>query len=125
MSNRRRHNPVLVSASDFGSEILAPATGELRYAIPIEIEDVAVGTRATVRRAKRADPLNRVDGATTGMRVAAAIYRQALEHVGDGRGMGPMPWAAERVQETRRGDGLGVALLPQERAISAAEWLRR
>jgi hypothetical protein len=111
--------------SDFGPEIVDPTTGEVRYAIPITVEEVAEGTRATVRRARRADPLNRVDDCTAGMRVAALIYRQAIEHVEAGRGMGPMPWAADRVQELRRGDALGVTLLPQERALSAAEWHRR
>lgn len=95
------------------------------HAVPVDIEDVAVGTRATAKRARRADPLGRVEGCTAGMRVAAAIYRQAWEHCQAGLGMGPMPYAADRVQEHRRGDGLGVALLAQERAISAATWHRR
>lgn len=112
-------------ASDFGATILHPDTGEVRYAIPIVVEDVAVGTRATSKRARRADPLSRVDGCTDAMRTAAAIYRQAVEHSIAGRGMGPLPWAADRVQEARRGDGLGVVLLPQERAVTAAEWYRR
>lgn len=93
--------------------------------IAVVVEHVAVGTRSTHPRARRADPLNRIAECTDGHRMAAAIYRQALEHVEAGRGMGPMPWAADRVQEARRGDGLGVALLPQESALSAAEWHRR
>jgi len=104
------------TTSDFG-------TG----AFPVVVEEVAVApnSRATVKRARRADPLDRVADATASHKVAAAIYRQAYEHTADGRGMGPMPWAADRVQEARRGDGLGVSLLPQERALSAAEWHRR
>ena len=104
------------TTSDFGSA-----------AIPVVVEEVAVApnSRATVKRARRVDPLDRVADATASHKVAAAIYRQAYEHTADGRGMGPMPWAADRVQEARRGDGLGVALLPQERALSAAEWHRR
>jgi hypothetical protein len=124
MSRRTRH-AAQPARSDFGPEIVDPTTGEVRYAIPITVEDVAEGTRSTIKRARRADPLNRVDGATDGMRVAALIYRQAVEHCETGRGMGPMPWAADRVQELRRGDALGVTLLPQERALSAAEWHRR
>jgi hypothetical protein len=93
--------------------------------IAVVVEHVAVGTRSTHPRARRADPLNRVAECTDAHRTAAAIYRQAVEHVEAGRGMGPMPWASDRVQEARRGDGLGVALLPQEAALSAAEWHRR
>ena len=91
-------------------------------AIPVVVEDVAVGTRQTIRVARRADPLARVEGATTGMRAAAALYRRAYEHVDAGRGMGPIDAGSER---SGRGDGLGVALLPQERALSASEWYRR
>ena len=89
------------------------------YAIPRIVEDVAVGTRATVKRARRADPLASIDGVTPSMRSAAAIFAQACEHVEAGRGMGPMPWAADRVS---RGGGV---MLAQERALSAAEWRRR
>lgn len=104
------------TTSDFG-------TG----AIPVVVEEIAVApnSRATFKRARRADPLDRVADATPGHKLAASIFRQAVEHTVAGRGMGPMPWAADRVQEGRRGDGLGVSLLPQERALSAAEWHRR
>ncbi len=96
-------------------------------AFPVVVEEVPHGpnSRATFKRARRANPLDRIAEATPGHKLAALIYRQAVEHTADGRGMGPMPWAADRVQEARRGDGLGVALLPQERALSAAEWHRR
>lgn len=104
------------------AETLGYDTGS--RAIPVVVEHVALGTRSTHPRARRADPLDRVADVTAGMRTAAAIYRQAVEHTADGRGMGPMQWAADRVSEIRH-DGLSVALLPQERALSAAEWHRR
>lgn len=104
------------------AEALGYDTGS--RAIPVVVEHVALGTRSTHPRARRADPLDRVADVTPGMRTAAAIYRRAFEHVDAGRGLGPMPWAADRVSEIRP-DGLGVALLPQERALSAAEWHRR
>ena len=94
-------------------------------AVAVEVEVVAVGTRDAIKRARRADPLNRVDGCTAGMRTAAAIYRQAVEHIEAGRGMGPLPYASDGVQEHRRGDGPGVELLAQERALAAADWHRR
>jgi len=97
--------------------------GSLAVAVVVEV--VAVGTRDTIKRARRADPLNRVDGCTAGMRTAAAIYRQSVEHIEAGRGMGPLPYASDGVQEHRRGDGTGVELMAQERALSAADWHRR
>lgn len=106
--------------SDFGPEIIDPTTGEVRRALTIVVEEIAVGTRATVKRARRADPLAGIDGITPSMRTAAAIYAQACEHVMAGRGMGPMPWAADRVGTDRN-----AGLLAQERALSAAEWRRR
>lgn len=107
--------------SDFGSVIVDPATGECRFALPITVETIAIGTRGSAKRARRADPLARIEGLTAGMRAAAAIYRQAVEHTAAGRAMGPMPWAADRVMHSRS----GVALLAQERALSAATWVRR
>ena len=106
--------------SDFGPEIIDPTTGEIRRAFAVVVEDIAAGTRATVKRARRADPLANIDGVTQAMRTAAAIYAQACEHVQAGRGMGPMPWAADRVGTDRN-----AGLLAQERALSAAEWRRR
>lgn len=90
-------------------------------AIPITIDDVATGTRSTVKRARRADPLTTVDGCTPSMRAAASVFRQAVEHVDAGLPMGALPWAADRVSHSHGGAGL----LAQERAISAAEWCRR
>lgn len=94
-------------------------------AVAVVVEHVAIGTRSTHPRARRADPLARIAGCTDAMRVAAALYRRAWEHCEAGRGLGPIDPGAERVQEARRGEGLGVALLPQEAALSAAEWHRR
>lgn len=100
------------------AEALGYDTGS--RAIPVDVEHIAVGTRSTMPRARRADPLARVACCTPGMRAAAAIYRQALEHVQAGRGMGPLPLAAERVQ-----NGRGGGLLAQEAALTAAVWYRR
>jgi hypothetical protein len=94
-------------------------------AIDVVLEAVAIGTRATHPRARRADPLRRVVDCTDAHRTAAALFRQAWEHVQAGRGMGPMDFGTDRVQEAKRGDGMGVHLLPQERALSSAEWHRR
>lgn len=85
-------------------------------AIPLVVEDVAVGMRATVKRGRRREAWEGVKGLTKGMHEAALAYRQAWEHLCDGRGMGPMPWGAERVG----GMGSGAFLLAQERALSAA-----
>lgn len=104
------------------AEALGYDTGS--HAISVVVESVALGTRSMHPRARRADPLDFMRDVTTGMRTAAAIYRRAVEHVEAGRGMGPMPWAADRAAEIRH-DGLGVTLLPQERALSASEWHRR
>ena len=123
LSNRTRRPAPEPVTSDYGPVIVDPNTGEFRYARAIEIEEVAHGTVGTVRRARLPDPLVRIGAVTTGMRLAASIYRQAVEHVGAGRGMGPLPWAADRVQEHRSSEG--PALLPQERAASAARWHRR
>jgi hypothetical protein len=123
--SRRTRTTAEPNRSDFGPQIVSPDTGEVRYAIPIQVEEVAEGTRSTIRRARRADPLNRVEGCTDGMKVAALIYRTSIQHCDAGLGQGPMPWAADRVQEMRHGDGMGVTLLPQERAVSAATWHRR
>lgn len=121
----RRRQPAERKPPDPRTEAEAQGFDTGSRAIPVDIVHIAVGTRSTHPQARRADPLNRVADCTEGMKVAAALYRRAIEHVEAGRGMGPMPWAAERVQEPRRGDGLGVTLLPQEAALSAAEWHRR
>jgi hypothetical protein len=103
---RRIRQPIQRETSDFG-------TG----AIPVVIEDVAVGVRATVKRGRRREAWEGIKGLTRGMHQAALAYRQAWEHLSDGRGMGPMPWGADRVGNT----GSGVFLLAQERALSAAD----
>lgn len=109
------------TTSDLGVAIFNPTTGEIWSPVRVVIEDVAVGTCGTVKRARRADPLDAIDGVTAGMKMAAAIYRQASEHVDAGRGMGPLPFARDIAHH---GTG-GAILLPQERAITAADWLRR
>jgi hypothetical protein len=101
------------------AEALGYDTGS--RAIPVVVEDVAVGVRSTMKVAKRASPVPRMDGVTRGMHLAAERFVKAVEHMDAGLGMGPMQAGAERVQEPRRGDALGVSLLPQERALSAAQ----
>jgi hypothetical protein len=118
MSTRRRTPPP--SPRD-AAEAQGYDTGS--RAIDVVVEDVAVGARQTIKVARRADPLGRVDGCTPGMRAAAALFRRAYEHVDAGRGMGPIDPGRE--QRHTRGDGLGVTLLQQERAMTAAEWHRR
>lgn len=112
----KRHKTQTAILSDLGPEILDPTTGELRRAVPLVVEDVAVGVRATVKRGRRREAWEGVKGLTPGMHQAALAYRQAWEHLSAGRGMGPMPWGADRVG----GTGIGVALLAQERGLSAA-----
>lgn len=122
--SRRQRSAATAIVSDLGPQIIDPKTGEIRNAFPIVVEDIAVGVRATVKRGRRREAWEGIKGLTKGMHEAALAYRQAWEHLSDGRGMGPMSWGADRVAEIRH-DGLGVALLPQERALSAAEWHRR
>ena len=86
----------------------------------VVIEDVAVSPTAITRRARRADPLDAID-MTPGQRQAARIYRQAYEHADAGRGMGPLPYGRDSAFSSTG----GVWLAPQERALSAADWLRR
>jgi hypothetical protein len=113
----KRHTPPAAILSDFGPEILDPTTGELRRAVPLVVEDVAVGVRAIVKRGRRREAWEGIKSLTPGMHQAALAYRQAWEHLSAGRGMGPMPWGADRVG----GTGAGVVLLAQERGLSAAD----
>jgi hypothetical protein len=106
----------LSGASDYGPLIVDPQTGEFRYAIPLVIEDVATGTRATVKRGRRREAWEGINGLTRGMHLAALAYRQAWEHCQAGKAMGPMPWGGERQGFA----AFGARLLPQERAVSAA-----
>ena len=107
--------------SDFGPEIMDPETGELRPARDIVVEEIAKGSAGAFKRAKRADPLSAVSDCTDAHRKAAAVYRQAYEHVQAGKGMGPMPWGRDAVG----GRSGGPRLHAQERALSAAEYHRR
>lgn len=86
----------------------------------VVIEEIASGSAGTTRRARVADPLDRLD-LTQQQRQAARIYRQASAHVAAGRGMGPMPYG----RDAQGDNGVYGALCAQERAITAADWLRR
>lgn len=108
MSKRQR--AAVRELSDFG-------TG----AIPVVIEEVPLGpnTRATFQRARRQQALEKIDGVTKSMLVAAEKFAIAYEHMCEGKGLGPIDPQSDRAVMIR--DGLGVQLLPQERAITSAE----
>lgn len=116
MKRPRRTTPPPPSPRD-AAEAQGYDTGSRR--IPVVVEDVAVGVRATIKVARRASPLP-IAAATPGMRVAAERFVKYFEHMEAGIGLGASETGAERVQEPRSGDPLSVALLPQERALSAA-----
>lgn len=97
--------------SDFGSA-----------AIPKIIDDLHLNPNTLVKRARRADPLVQLD-LPGSLAQAAIVYRQAVQHIAAGIGMGPMPWARER--EHGGSSGVAVELLPQERALSAADCHRK
>jgi hypothetical protein len=99
--------------SDFGPEIVDPTTGEVRYAIPITVEDVAEGTRATVRRARRHDPLEDIPDVDRNMIEAADRFRDAFEGMHAGRGR-------EATSDEPRVGFDRTRLLPQERALTSA-----
>lgn len=106
---KRRAVDTSALASDLGSE-----------AIPREFDDVAIGSRHIVKRARRADPLDRID-LTDGQRSAALLWRQAFQHHANG-----LPWKLpDAVRERRADDSLRMALWPQERALSASTAYRR
>lgn len=85
----------------------------------VVIDDLTDGARVIAKRARRCDPLDNlvISGP---QRCAAVIYRQAWEHTGAGRGMGPLPWG----RDVPSGRG-GEMLPPQMRALSAAVLYRR
>lgn len=93
--------------------------------IAVVVEHVAVGTRSTHPRARRADPLVWMPACTAEMRVAAELYRRAWQHCEAGLGMGPLDPEVERARAGYSGLAAAVPLLPQERAISASAWHRR
>ena len=103
----KRH--VALETSDLGSPALA-----------VVVEDIAVGTRGTFRRARRREPWEGIAGLTRGMHQAALTFRQAFEHCAAGMGMGPLPWAADRGRA-----GSGMFLWQGERAITSADHYRR
>lgn len=100
------------------AEALGYDTGS--RAIPVVIEHVAVGTRGTRPQVMRRSNVAGIEGVTEEMAKAAEAFVRAWEHLCEGCGMGPMDLDAEKPRG-RHGDGLGVVLLPQERAMSAAE----
>jgi len=106
MARKFKHDPGVDHGTGFGP--------------PVVIEDVAVSPVVSIRRARRADPLDAID-MTPGQRQAARIYLQAHEHIGAGRGLGPLPFGRD-VPFSSTG---GVWLAPQERALSAADCWRR
>ena len=111
IKDARRILAAVPDGSDFGSA-----------AIPKIIDDVHLSPSTVVKRARRADPLARLDLPASSAQ-AALIYRQAVQHIAAGIGMGPMPWARER--DGGGSFGLAVNMLPQERALSAADWYRK
>ena len=117
MSTRTRRPAPEPSQSDFGPSVQIGTDGEFRYARAIEVEDVAVGTRGTIKRGRIREPWEGINGITVGMHYAAIAYRQAWMHLKNGSPMGPMPWGADRVS----GMSSGPFLFPQERALSASD----
>ena len=107
----RRGRAAGSDGSDFGSP-----------AIPKIIDDVHLSPSTVVKRARRADPLTRLNLPASSTQ-AALVYRQAVQHIAAGIGMGPMPWARER--ERGGSSGVAVEMLPQERALSAADCHRK
>ncbi len=107
----------MTPSPDFGSVIQwADATGiHSRPAIP-----TAIDTKAPVRRVRRCDPLDTLP-LEPEQRQAARVFRQSVEHVAAGKGMGPLPWGRDLTGRP----GSGMWLGPQERALSAADWYRR
>lgn len=95
-----------------------PDHGPPQLAGAIVIEDVATGTRGTVKRARRRDHV-------ASLNLAAEEYQAlyswgiAAEHCDSGRGLGPMPWQRDTLIQR-----IGEALPAQMRALSAAEWHR-
>ena len=122
-TQRRARRPRPPSDPRAQAEALGYDTGS--QAIPVVVDDVAVGTRATIKRASRADPLARIEGVTAGMRTAAQRLARYHEHMSAGMGAGPPDASVERVQEARPGEAAGVRLLAQERAYTAAVMFTR
>lgn len=86
-----------------------------RPQVPVELD-----AKAPMRRVRRVDKLDTLP-LEPEQRQAARIYRQAVEHVSAGKGMGPLPWG----RDVAGGTGPSIWLGPQERALSAADWQRR
>lgn len=95
-----------------------PDHGPPQLAGAIVIEDVAKGTRGTVKRARRRDHVAALNLAAEEYQ-ALTSWGIAAEHCESGRGLGPMPWQRDRLIQR-----IGEALPVQMRALSAAEWHR-
>lgn len=100
------------------AEALGYDTGS--RAVDVVVEHVALGSRSTHPRARRAPRLRGMAGVTDGMLIAIGRFEAYMEHVEAGVGLGAPDMAADRVQEPTPGEAHGVALLPQERALGAA-----
>lgn len=108
---RARKSPADGPKSDLGSG-----------RIPKEIDTIAGATAfATVKRARRVDPLLGLS-LPQGHYHAALIFRQAVEHIEAGIGMGPLPYARDFVAGS---SDQSMRLWSQQRALSAADWHRR
>ena len=100
---------------DFG-----PTDAHGRTYRPVAIMEIAESPTSTVKVARRGDLLDLMH-IPQGHRLAGRIYRQAVEHMEAGKGMGPLPFARDVAGDS----GVLVWLAPQERALSAADWHRR
>lgn len=105
---KRKQCVTPVATSDMGSD-----------RIPRVVEKIANGTAGTVKRARRADPLDRIKGVTKGMGDAAEIFRDSHAVMVSGCETNATSIARDRV------DGAGVALLHQERVVRATTQYRR
>lgn len=112
----RNRVPFPALLTDLGAQAIAP-DGRARDGFAID--DIAAGSRATVKRARRCEPLDRIALAPE-EKAAAVLLRQAWEHMHSGRA-----WLMADVAREPSRSRDAMPLLPAERAISAAEAYRR
>ena len=86
----------------------------------VVVVDLKAGTRVVERVLRVADPLDKIVMEQR-QRQAAMVYRQAWRHGAAGIGFGPLPWGRDAPSSMSSGE----ALLPQERALSSNDRLRR